>query len=70
MEKKGIKKIESDDVVITYKESYDRESFDTKTFRKENEDLYDSYIKMTSVKSSIVIKVINTLSLTVPRTTR
>ena len=57
MEKKGIKKIESDDVVITYKESYDRESFDTKTFRKENEDLYDSYIKMTSVKSSIVIKV-------------
>ena len=57
MEKKGVKKIESDDVVITYKESYDRESFDTKTFRKENEDLYDSYIKMTSVKSSIVIKV-------------
>lgn len=57
MEAKNVRKIETDDVIITYKDSYDRESFQSKQFRSEHADLYDSYIKMTPVKASVSIKV-------------
>ena len=57
MEKKGIKKIESDELLINYIASTDRETFDKKTFQKEHADLYDSYITMKPVKSSIRVKV-------------
>lgn len=57
MEKNGIIKIETDDVVITYIASTERETFDSKTFRKDHSDLYDDYIKMSPVKASIKIKV-------------
>ena len=57
MEKKGIKKIESDELLINYIESTDRETFDKKAFQKEHADLYDSYITMKPVKSSIRVKV-------------
>lgn len=57
MEKKGIKKIESDELLINYIESVDRETFDKKAFQKEHADLYDSYITMKPVKASIRVKV-------------
>lgn len=57
MEKKGIKKIESDELLINYIASTDRETFDKKAFQKEHADLYDSYITMKPVKSSIRVKV-------------
>lgn len=57
MEKKGVKKIESDELLINYISSTDRESFDKKAFQKEHADLYDSYITMKPVKSSIRVKV-------------
>lgn len=57
MEEKNIRKIETDDVVITYKDSYDRESFQSKQFRADHADLYDSYVRMTPVKASVSIKV-------------
>lgn len=57
MEAKNIIKIESDDLMISYIAPTDRETFDSKKFKAENQDLYDEYIKMTPVKSSIRIKV-------------
>lgn len=57
MEAKNIIKVESDDLMISYIAPTDRETFDSKSFKAEHQDLYDEYIKMTPVKSSIRIKV-------------
>lgn len=59
MENKGIIKVEDEinGISITYvAESY-RETFDSKKFRADNPDIYDSYIRMSTVKPSIRIKV-------------
>ena len=57
MEEKGIVKLETDDLIVSYIASTDREDFDKKKFKEDNQDLYDEYVKMTPVKSSIRIKV-------------
>lgn len=57
MEKNQILKIDTPDILISYIAPTDRETFDSKTFREENQELYDEYVKMTPVKSSIRIKV-------------
>lgn len=57
MESRNIIKIEHPNLSITYVAEFDRESFDTKAFKKAEPDLYDSYVKMTTVKPSIRIKV-------------
>lgn len=57
MESKNILKIDTDEVSISYIASSDRETFDTKNFRKKYSDLYDEFIKFTPVKSSIRVKV-------------
>ena len=57
MESKGIIKIDSDEVSISYIQPSDRESFDSKSFRADHPDIYDSYVRMTPVKASIRIKV-------------
>lgn len=57
MEAKGIIKIETDDLMISYVASSDRETFDSKTFKAEHQDIYDEYVRMSPVKSSIRIKV-------------
>ena len=57
MEAKGLIKIETDEMIISYIASTDRETFDSKAFRKDHADLYDEYIKMQPVKSSIRIRV-------------
>ena len=59
MESKGIIKIETDSLAITYVAPTDRETFDKESFRNQYSDLYDEFIKMTPVKSSIRIKVKN-----------
>lgn len=56
MRDKGIKKIETPDVIISYIEESERETLDSKRFRTENPDLYDEYVKFTPVKASIRIK--------------
>ena len=59
MESKGIIKVydEINGISITYvAESY-RETFDSKLFRKEHPDVYDEFIRMSPVKSSIRIKI-------------
>ena len=57
MEAKNLIKLETDKLVISYVAPTDRESFDSKKFREDNPDLYDEYVKITPVKSSIRIKV-------------
>lgn len=57
MRNKDIKKIETPDVIITYVEESERETFDSKQFREDYPDMYDEYIKFTKVKPSVRIKV-------------
>lgn len=57
MEAKNLIKLETEKLVISYVAPTDRESFDSKKFRSDNPDLYDEYVKISPVKSSIRIKV-------------
>lgn len=59
MEARGILKIEdaTNGLTITYIAPSHRESFDSKKFKAENPDMYDEYVKLTPVKSSIRIKI-------------
>ena len=57
METKNLIKLETDKLVISYVAPTDRESFDSKKFKEDNPDLYDEYVKISPVKSSIRIKV-------------
>ena len=57
MEDKNIIKLDTDDLAITYVAGTDRETFDSKKFKEDHQDLYDEYIKMSSVKAQIRLKV-------------
>lgn len=57
MQEKKISKIETDELLITYIATTDRQTFDTKAFRTDYHDLYDQYIKVTPVKESVRIKL-------------
>lgn len=57
MQEKKISKIETDDLIISYVAATDRQTFDTKAFRKDQPDLYDEYIKISPVKESIKIRL-------------
>ena len=57
MELNDVIKFDTDELTITYIAPTERETFDSKLFKEEHQDLYDEYIKMTPVKSSIRIKV-------------
>lgn len=57
MEAKGVIKLESEEIKISYIAPTDRETFDSKKFRSDNPDLYDEYVKITPVKASLRVKV-------------
>ena len=59
MEAKGILKIEDEinGMTISYIAPSFRETFDSKQFKADFPDLYDDYIKLSGVKSSIRIKL-------------
>lgn len=57
MEEHGIRKIETDELTISYVAPSSRETFDSKAFRKDNPDLYDNYVKITDVSASVRMKV-------------
>lgn len=57
MEERGILKIETDELTITYIAETSRETFDSKTFRKDNPDLYDEYVKISNVSASVRMKL-------------
>ena len=57
MEEHGILKIDTDELTITYVGETSRETFDSKAFRKDNPDLYDEYVKISTVSASVRMKV-------------
>lgn len=57
MKSKGIIKIETDDLTITFVDETDRETLDSKAIKQELPDIYDTYTKFTKVKPSIRIKL-------------
>jgi hypothetical protein len=57
MQEKGILKIETEEMTISYIAPTDRETFDSKRFRADHEDLFDEYVRMSPVKASVRIKV-------------
>lgn len=57
MEANNIIKLDTDNLVITYVGSTDREVFDSKKFREEWTSLYDEYVKMSPVKASVRIRL-------------
>jgi hypothetical protein len=57
MESKDIIKITTNEFTISYIAPTDRETFDSKRFKAEHTDLFDEYVKMSPVKSSVRIKL-------------
>ena len=57
MEKHGILKIETDELLINYVAPYSKETFDSKALRKDNPDLYDQYVKIGTVSGSVRMKL-------------
>lgn len=57
MERKNILKLEDNSLIINYIAPSNRETFDSRKFKQEHQDLYDEYIKISPVKSSIRIKI-------------
>ena len=58
MESKGIVSIKSPELTISYVAPTSRETFDSKTFRKDHPDLYDEYVSISPVKASVRMKVV------------
>lgn len=56
MEARGIKKIETEHLTITYVEPTTRDLFDSKLLKADNPELYAQYLKPSEVKSSVRIK--------------
>ena len=57
MQKNGVIKIDNEFLKIAFIPEHDAEKFDSKTFKEENPDIYDSYVKLSKVKPSIRITV-------------
>lgn len=57
MESKGIIKLETEALSITYVAPSERETLDSKVLRDELPDIYDNYVKFTPVKSSIRVRL-------------
>ena len=57
MQKYGVLKFDNEFLKIAFIPEHDAEKFDSKTFKEENPDIYDSYVKLSKVKPSIRITV-------------
>ena len=57
MEDKGILKIETPEMVVSYVAETTRETLDSKALKEELPDIYDTYAKISPVKASIRIKI-------------
>lgn len=57
MGKRGIVKLETPKLSITYVGETTRESIDTKKLKEEQPDIYDEYCRISPVKESVRIKV-------------
>ena len=57
MQKYDVLKFDNEFLKITLVPEHDAERFDNKTFKEENPDVYDMYVKISTVKPSIRIMV-------------
>lgn len=57
MEKNGIKTFETDNIKLTVKAASERKTFDSTRFKADCPDVYEKYLKTSSVKSSLTIKL-------------
>lgn len=57
MKKNGIKKWETDKILVSYVESYKRESIDSKKLKEKEPEIYKAYAKESEVKETIKIKL-------------
>lgn len=57
MQKYGVVKLDNEFLKIALVPEHDAEKFDSKTFKDENPDVYDMYVKISKVKPSIRITV-------------
>lgn len=53
----GCKSFSNDLLSISVKDAYEKETFDSKTFKAEHPDLYAMYVKKTNVGESLMLKV-------------
>lgn len=57
MEKNGVVKIQTPDLLISYVAPTDRETLDTKLLKTECPDVYDAYCRISAVAASVRIKL-------------
>lgn len=57
MEKNGIKSFETDNIKLTVKAASERKTFDSARFKADHPEDYEKYLKTSSVKSSLTIKL-------------
>lgn len=57
MEKSGVKKWETDNIVVTYVNAIERKGIDTTRLKEEQPSIYEQYSKITNVNSTIKIKL-------------
>ena len=57
MQKYDVLKLDNEFLKILFIPEHDAERFDSKAFKEDNPDIYDSYVKMSTVKPSIRITV-------------
>ena len=57
METKGVIKLDTDDLSVTYVAPTTRETLDSKAIKEELPTIYDTYAKISPVKASLRIKV-------------
>lgn len=54
---KGLKRIETDRMLLTVKEPYERETLDSKKVKEIAPEIYDSCKKTTKIKESLLVKI-------------
>ena len=57
MEMRGLVKLETDDLILSYIAPTTRETLDSKALKEELPTIYDEYAKLSSVKASLRIKL-------------
>lgn len=57
METRGLVKLETDDLVVSYVAPTTRETLDSKALKEELPTIYDEYAKISNVKASLRIKL-------------
>ena len=54
---KGLKRIETDGLILTVKEAYERETLDSKKVKELAPDVYNECKKITKIEPSLLIKI-------------